>query len=175
MSRLSDVEIRQAIDVGMITVDPLPTDEQIQPASVDLYIGSLAHDRLPEFPKHATVYPGEFILGSTREIIGVDHLAQNPSICAEVKGKSSFARRGLMVECAGFIDPGFYGQITLEIKNMSDDPIEIYSDDLICQIVFTRLGKPAQYGYGSVALNSHYHGQMGVTESWHTRNQLRAI
>lgn len=173
--RLSDHEIRRFITEGAIDFAPSVEDFQIQPASVDLRIDSVKGKRwrMVDGQELVWIEANEFVLGSTLEVVGVDHRVEHPRLCAEVKGKSSFARLGLMVECAGFIDPGFRGQITLEIKNISAAAVPIYKDQRICQITFTRLGEPADRSYGSIGLGSHYQGQMGVTKSWMERGSLR--
>lgn len=107
--------------------------------------------------------PGEFLLGSTVEKI------QLPSnISARFDGKSSLGRIGLVTHVtAGFIDPGFKGQITLEIKNNNSEDIGIVlrKGMKIGQIVFTLMTNPALRSYGSHRLGSHYQNQVGATPS----------
>jgi dCTP deaminase len=57
-------------------------------------------------------------------------------IAADVCGKSSLARLGLVVENAGFIDPGFCGTITLELYNQEKYPILLKKEMLIAQLRF---------------------------------------
>lgn len=106
---------------------------------------------------------GEFLLGSTVEKI------QLPSnISARFDGKSSLGRIGLVTHVtAGFIDPGFKGQITLEIKNNNSEDIGIVlrKGMKIGQIVFTLMTNPALRSYGSHGLGSHYQNQVGATPS----------
>lgn len=107
--------------------------------------------------------PGEFLLGSTVEKV------QLPSnISARFDGKSSLGRIGLVTHVtAGFIDPGFKGQITLEIKNNNSEDIGIVlrKGMKIGQIVFTLMTNPATRSYGSHGLGSHYQNQVGATPS----------
>lgn len=64
--------------------------------------------------------PGQFALATTIESINLPlHLA------AFVQGRSSIGRAGLTVQNAGFIDPGFHGHITLELKNETKNTILI--------------------------------------------------
>ena len=97
----------------------------------------------------------EFILASTNEYIKVpNHLA------AYVEGRSSIGRLGLQVQNAGFIDPGFEGQITLELKNQSGIDLILYENMRICQIIYVKLSNKAKFPY-----QGKYQNQTGATES----------
>ena len=104
---------------------------------------------------------GEFILGSTVESVSIpDYLA------CRFEGKSSLGRIGLTTHVtAGFIDPGFQGTITLEIKNENQFPILLKPGMLIGQLCFIRLNTNVDRMYGSVGLGSHYQNQIDVTEA----------
>lgn len=182
MTILSDGEIAKAIRSGEISFDP-PIDEelQIQPSSVDLRLGtSFAHFREPMSSQDAIVpgktdvaslmehresdrhvfAPGKFWLATT-----VERVTVGPSLVARVEGRSSFGRMGLMIHVtAGLIDPGFCGQITLEVINQGAYPIVVDKGDRVCQLVFERLGAPAETPYGSKK-GSKYQGQSGATAS----------
>ncbi len=166
---LSDNNIRAMLDSGEIVIDPLPKDESIQPASIDLHLGSsfiqiTASGDIPSRlePEHSlSLYPGECFLGTTVETITVP-----PSVVARVEGKSSLGRLFLMVHStAGFIDPGFTGEITLELKNMSPRIIQLDVGQPIAQISFQLLDTPADRPYGTAGLGSHYQHQRGATAS----------
>lgn len=102
--------------------------------------------------------PGEFILGSTYESVSLPS-----NIAARFEGKSSLGRLGLATHVtAGFIDPGFRGQITLEIKNVNLHPIAISPRMRIGQLCFFET-KPVEHPYGSDEVGSHYQGQIGPT------------
>ena len=64
------------------------------------------------------LHPGEFVLGSTFELITLPD-----DIAARLEGKSSLGRLGLLTHStAGFIDPGFSGHVTLELSNVATLP-----------------------------------------------------
>lgn len=68
--------------------------------------------------------PGEFVLGST-----VEHVAIPNGYFGLIETKGNIARAGIQAHNAdGHVDPGFIGNITLEIKNNSNHVIIIYSD-----------------------------------------------
>ena len=105
-----------------------------------------------------TIKPGEFILASTEEYIYIPHW-----IAARVEGKSTLGRIGLMVHVtAGFIDPGFPGNITLELKNLNNRSIIIRRFMQIAQICFTEIDGDVERPYGSPGLGSHYQNSKGT-------------
>jgi dCTP deaminase len=107
------------------------------------------------------LHPGEFVLGSTLEVVTLpDDLA------ARLEGKSSLGRLGLLTHStAGFIDPGFSGHVTLELSNVANLPITLWPGMKIGQICCFRLSSPAEHPYGSAVYGSRYQGQRGPTAS----------
>lgn len=177
---LSDRDLRARLRQGDLVVSPL-TDEalQIQPASIDLRLDrelivyragrvacldprepatlEQASERVTVGPDEAFVlHPGEFALGSTAERVRI------PSdLVARVDGRSSIGRLAVVVHAtAGFIDPGFEGQITLELSNIGPIPVKLYPGMRIAQIVLYRMTSPAERPYGAER-GSHYQGQRG--------------
>ncbi len=75
--------------------------------------------------------PGEFVLVNTMEWINVPTAA-----AAFVQGRSSIGRAGLSVQNAGFVDPGFRGTITLELKNDAPYTIELVPGYPVAQLVY---------------------------------------
>ena len=111
--------------------------------------------------KNYTLMPGEFVLGSTIETVKIPN-----GIAARFEGKSSLGRIGLSTHItAGFIDPGFRGNITLEIHNANAVPIMMHAGMKIGQLCFMTLDNEAERPYGSSELGSHYQGQNTVTEA----------
>jgi dCTP deaminase len=84
------------------------------------------------------LHPGEFVLGATLERISLPD-----DLVARLDGKSSLGRLGLQVHStAGLADPGFTGQITLELSNMTRLPISLYPGMRVAQLVFEMLSTP---------------------------------
>ena len=87
-------------------------------------------------------------------------------LVARLEGKSSLGRLGLLIHStAGFVDPSFEGNLTLELSNVANLPITIYPAMKIGQISFFRLSTPAERPYGSSQTKSKYQGQRGPTAS----------
>lgn len=106
------------------------------------------------------VHPGEFMLGSTVEYLKIPN-----NMIARLEGRSSYGRLGLMIHAtAGYIDPGFEGQITLEFQNVGKHPIILYPYDRICQVVFETMISDAVVPYNK-KLDNKYMKQLGTVES----------
>ena len=177
----SDRSIKDAVAAGRIVIDPYD-EAMVQPSSVDLRCGDvfrvfenhkypLIDPKAPQEDLTSAVeasenepfilHPGEFVLGSTLEVLG---LADD--IVARLEGKSSLGRLGLLIHStAGFIDPGFKGQVTLELSNVANLPIAIYPGMKIGQVSFYELTTSAEHPYGSPGAGSKYQGQSGPTPS----------
>ena len=187
MTVLSDATIEKLIHEETIKIDPY-NSEQLQPASYDF----LLHPTILVFENHTqpvidpynkpedlhravvateekpfVLHPGEFILGSTVEVITLpDH------VIARCEGKSSLGRIGLLIHAtAGFVDPGFSGQITLELANVSRQPILLHPNMRIGQFSFEYLDSPARKPYGHPDLNSKYQNQQGPVGSRYHGNR----
>ncbi len=187
---LSDRDIRAEVDTGRLALDPYDAG-LVQPSSIDVrldrffrvvntsrdtHIDPAEHqDELTSLVEPAgedafVLHPGEFVLGSTLEIVTLpDDLA------GRLEGKSSLGRLGLLTHStAGFIDPGFTGHITLELSNVANLPIMLWPGMKIGQLCLFRLSSPAEFPYGSAVYGSRYQGQRGPTPSRSYRNFTRA-
>jgi len=185
---LNDEQLAQAIEAGRLVLDPFKPS-RVQPASVDLTLGNeFAYwpdaqrmvdlddpSTFPEMTRRTTsgfkdgypLRPGAFALASTAEVVG---LASD--LCARVEGRSSLGRLGLCIHAtAGFIDPGFSGQITLELFNMSPHVLLLIPGMTICQLAVQQMGAPSARPYGAER-GSKYQGQAGATPSrWRGASQ----
>jgi dCTP deaminase len=183
---LSDRSIKDALRAGRIVIEPY--DEGcVQPASVDLRMGRLFRvfrnhtsstidvkldqaelTELIEVPEDGVfmLHPGEFVLGSTHERVGVGN-----DLVGRVEGKSSLGRLGLLIHStAGFVDPGFDGHITLELSSVASLPITLYPGMKIGQVSFLQMTTAAEHPYGSKVMGSKYQGQQGPTPSRYFEN-----
>ena len=178
---LSDGTIRRLITEGRIGIDPFDPG-LMQPSSLDVRVDRFfrvfRNSRYPFIDVKAEqeeltelvevvgdeafiLHPGEFVLGSTLERVTLPD-----DLVARLEGKSSLGRLGLLIHStAGFIDPGFRGQVTLELSNVANLPIAIYPRMKIGQISFYQMTTPADVPYGSPQLGSKYQGQSGPTPS----------
>jgi dCTP deaminase len=86
------------------------------------------------------LHPGRFVLGITLEWVRLPK-----GIAAYIIGKSSWGRRGLIVQAAAGVQPGFSGCLALELANIGELPIVLRPGMPICQIFLheTTEGRPA--------------------------------
>ncbi len=97
------------------------------------------YDKLPArqvyvpFGANFYVQPGAFVLAATLEWVRLP-----ADLAGTITGKSSWGRRGLVIETAAAIHPGFAGCLTLEISNLGGIPIELKPGMTICQILFQK-------------------------------------
>jgi dCTP deaminase len=177
MCILPDHKIVQYFNNDKIDISPFKL-EQVEPASYDFRLGDTI-EIFKEQPEDGKVVvnpntsgknyetiekdisngieipPDEFFLGTTKEYIKLpDNLA------ADVKGRSSFGRIGIDIHRAGWVDPGFEGQITLELHNASPNYHYLEEGMRVGQFVFKTLLNRSKDPY-----DGDYQGQRGVTDS----------
>ena len=167
---LSDKTIMDMLESRTLSITPLKK-EQIQPASVDVRLGdtfSVVEDlssgilTLENEITYKTIQtdtylllPGQFVLATTMETF---ELPDN--LTAFVEGRSSLGRMGLFIQNAGWVDPGFKGEITLELFNANRCAIELKAGRRVGQLVFAQLDHSALHPYAG-----KYLGQSGATGS----------
>jgi len=181
---LSDGDILRRLERGDLVVDPLDdVDLQVQPASIDLRLGreflEFQHANIPcihpnserevaEYVDETVVeeggefilHPGDFVLGTTHERVEIPD-----DLIAHVEGRSSLGRLAIVVHAtAGLCDPGYQGQITLELSNLGTAPVALTPGMRISQLTFTELKNAAERPYGEER-GSKYQDQSGPQAS----------
>ncbi|NLP46860.1 MAG: dCTP deaminase [Epulopiscium sp.] len=167
---LSDGTIKTMLDTKELIIDPI-TPEQIQPASVDLRLGThflkINENELPSMTLYKKINyieidaeqiiipPHSFLLATTQEYVKLPN-----NLTAFVEGRSSIGRMGLFIQNAGWVDPGFEGKITLELYNANRLPIQLIAGRRVCQLVFAKMDKVAKKAY-----QGKYQGQMEAVGS----------
>lgn len=152
----SSLDLRLGYEFGVLNTRKI---EMINTRNMEKYGDYIEKEQhTPE--DGVVVHPGEFILGSTLETVNVPS-----NLVARVEGRSSYGRLGIIVHAtAGYIDPGFEGNITLEIQNLGNAPVKLYPEDRVCQVVFETMTSEAENPYGEKT-DSKYMGQTGATGS----------
>lgn len=167
---LSDKTLFKMLDEKALIIEPL-NKEQIQPASVDIRLGntfSIVEDsstgiiNLENEIKYKTItsdtyilLPNQFVLATTMEYFKLPN-----DLTAFVEGRSSLGRMGLFIQNAGWVDPGFKGEITLELYNANRCAIELKAGRRVGQLVFAKMDNTALNPY-----KGKYQGQKGATGS----------
>lgn len=97
--------------------------------------------------------PNSFALAHSIEYFRIPR-----DIMAICVGKSTYARCGIITNVTPF-EPGFEGQITLEISNTTPLPAKIYAGEGLCQVLFLK-GEPCEVSYAD--RGGKYQGQRGI-------------
>ena len=170
--KLSDRDIKKALDEGRIGIDPRPDDSAIKGIGVDLKLGNafrifqghsagsldlsgsketiqkaldrvMSDEILLGDDEVFYLHPGTLALASTYEVISVPD-----DLVGWIDGRSSLARLGLMVHVTAHrVDPGWQGQIVLEIYNSGKLPLALRPKMDICALFFEPLTSPAEKPY----------------------------
>ena len=167
---LSDKTITEMLKEHKLKITPLEKG-QIQPASVDIRLGntfSIVEDSpagiitMDSEIKYKTIesdtyilLPNQFVLATTMEYFELPD-----DLTAFVEGRSSLGRMGLFIQNAGWVDPGFKGEITLELYNANRCAIELKAGRRVGQLVFAKMDAAAMNPY-----SGKYQGQKGATGS----------
>ncbi|MEM4755998.1 MAG: dCTP deaminase [Candidatus Woesearchaeota archaeon] len=164
MAVLSDKDIKKRIAQKSLIIKGY-AQEHISMASIDLCLGnefrifkyssvkyidplegvspSLMEYTIKKDNEPIVIHPSELILGTTKEYVEIPY-----DLVGRLDGRSSLARIGIIVHStAGSIDPGFKGQITLEIANLSKVPVCLYPGMRVCRLVFDELSSLPEQTY----------------------------
>jgi dCTP deaminase len=183
MSVLPDWEIRERCDSLLKGFGGPPAliqefdEEYLQPSSYDVKLASFVlvpsskfihpidtrkpaenRSELVDISDGFLLSQGRFVLGSTQEWVNI-----HTDIVGRIEGKSSRARQGIQIHSAGYLDPGFCGNVTLEIVNFSPDAVLLWPDVLIAQLSFEKMTDHCETPYGE--RNNHYQFSKGVVGS----------
>lgn len=187
--KLSDRDIIQNLKQGHIAIEPMPSTDKIKGISVDLRLDN----RFRVFNDHTAPYidlsgpkdevqkimdrvmgdeikiedgqafflhPGELALAATYESVTIPD-----DLVGWLDGRSSLARLGLMVHVTAHrIDPGWHGQIVLEIFNSGKLPLALRPGMDICAINFETLSSASEKPYNK-RTDAKYRNQTGPTAS----------
>lgn len=153
-------------------------EDQLQPASYDVCLGTefivkpREGDRFEiESNEMIEFQPGDFILATTMERVKIP-----PFLACELRLKSTVARLGVGHALAVWIDPGFEGQITMELTIDGNHPIAMQAGDTIAQLIFQPVCRLFDKFSGAMknqpqmtsvdtSYDGRYQGQQGPTEA----------
>jgi len=158
MSTLGRKEIENRLSTRSsrrLTVSPLLFRRQIGDASIDLRLGNqfivfrhhtqalmnpsiasrvelhrFQERRIVMFGRKFVLHPGVLALAATFE-----YLQLPADLEGQVEGRSSWARLGLQIASATFVEPGFSGVVTFELANVGNMPLELYPGTRISQLI----------------------------------------
>lgn len=139
-------------------------DEQVNSASYDVRVSDhwICPTRDPEEFRAPSIklFPGEVVLASTLEYVRIPH-----DVACDLKLKSTLGRLWINHSLAGWCDPGFEGEITLELQNLGPQPFVLEAGRRIAQLIFLAMEEKPEVPYGAPSSSSHYQGQRGTTRA----------
>lgn len=139
---LSSSVIRDRIQNGSLGIEPF-AEESLQPSSYDL-----------RSAEDIVIKKGELTLVPTLEFLTLPE-----DLAATLWGRSSFGRKGVVLG-AGYIDPGFRGNLTLCMVNMGPEDIEVSKGTRVVQMLIHPV-----MGQVESAYNGSYQDSYGVVHS----------
>jgi len=149
---LSDTEILEHLDNGEVKLEPFESS-CLNPAGYDLRCS-----------KKVILKPKHYELVATLETVEL-----GLSVTAYLHIRSSLAREGVVGSFA-VVDPGFRGQLTLNLHNVSEKEVTLGKGERIVQIVFHNLGSTAKKGY-----NGSYQNSKGIVSSRRNKHNQTGI
>ena len=137
-------------------------EDQVNAASYDVRVSDhwICPTRDPEEFRAPQVklFPGEVVLASTIEQVKIPR-----NVACDLKLKSTLGRLWINHSLAGWCDPGFEGDITLELQNLGPAPFILHAGRRIAQLIFIAMESEPDVAYGEPGSSSHYQGQRGTT------------
>jgi dCTP deaminase len=181
---LSDKDIKTALNQKRIRINPkIDLKTQLGSCSLDLRLSNvfrifnhaqvpfidpsdkkvlseLTHEIKIKPGKAFIIQPQEFVLAST-----IEEISLADDIMARLEGRSSIGRLGIVVHStAAVCDPGFRGQVVLELGNLGKMAVALKPGIRICSLTFDELSSKAQVPYYKKA-KAKYVGQKGPVMS----------
>lgn len=176
---LSDKDIKIAVHQGRIKVTPFD-ETLVDSCGLGIKIGNqfrifkkIAHDWLDPFEDQEIhteliekkgegflLQPGEFVLASSKE-----YLSMPNDLAARLIPRNSLSRLGvILVGNGGMVEPGFHGNLTFTIGNISKIPVMLKENMHFCKLIFEALSCAADIPYHQKK-GSKYHLQQGPVAS----------
>jgi dCTP deaminase len=161
---LSGKTIGDLLSSGRLRIGPLE-DGQVQPASVDLRIsGELLklkgkEIRFEDKQDYEREEGEELVVPARAQVLvrSLERVELPNDVAGMVKLRSSLSRVGLVLNNAGWVDPGFKGTLTLSVFNANGCPLRIKRGTRFAQLVLMGLDREGE-GYAG-----RYSGQKTAT------------
>ncbi len=153
---LSDVHIKQALDLGHLVIKPLNKQVQLQPCSVDLRLDScfsfpdLDEEKVYNFEDESLKAINSIRLPSHTRVHGqtVEWLEVPDFLCGRLSTRSSLDRMGVVTNGGSTLVPaGFKGKLVLELYNYGSKDVYLPIHSRVCTITFEVLSCPASNPY----------------------------
>lgn len=137
------------LSAEFITYEPRTREGILDPKCLEAF-----HSHV-EYANTFIIPPHGFVLCRTVESFRIPR-----NVSAQVIGKSTYARLGLVVNCTP-LESEWEGTITLELSNTTDFSVIVYANEGIAQVQFHESDEDCETSYADKA--GKYQGQTGVT------------
>ena len=91
--------------------------------------------------EHCDVPGNTYVLGRTLEYLRIPR-----DVLTLCVGKSTYARAGILVNVTPF-EPEWEGFVTVSIANTTPNPVRIYANEGLCQVLFFQASEPCAISY----------------------------
>lgn len=139
-------------------------EDQVNAASYDVRVSDHwicpTRDPVESIAPMIKLFPREVVLASTFEYVRIPR-----DVACDLKLKSTLGRLWINHSLAGWCDPGFEGNITLELQNLGPEPFILEAGRRIAQLIFIAMEEEPEIAYGEPGSSSHYQGQEGTTRA----------
>ena len=144
---LSD-DVKLFTNINSATIDPKRFNEE--ESLVDATVKTDPRDG----SRYVILPPNSYLLGVTQEYFRIPR-----NVMVICLGKSTYARCGAIVNATP-IEPGFKGNVVIEVSNSTPSPMRIYVNEGIAQFLFFE-GSECEISYAD--RGGKYMNQTGVT------------
>lgn len=126
----SAVDVRLGFDFCVVTASNMGAIDEFDGKPQSSF-GQLYRRKFVPMGSSITIHPHQFFLAQTLEYLRLPN-----DLMAYVVGRSTWGRLGLIVATAIGIHPGFAGSLTLELRNLGENPLRLYPGQTLAQLFF---------------------------------------
>jgi len=136
------IDVRLGFDFCFVTASRFGSVGEFEKDEQSTSFAQLYRREFVPFGEEIKIHPHQFLLAQTLE-----YLRLPPDLMAYVVGRSTWGRLGLIVATAIGIHPGFAGSLTLELRNLGENPLTLHPGQTVAQLFFHPVldenGKPS--------------------------------
>ena len=123
---------------------------------------SVIDPKQPAMLRDFAPYDNYFVIPPHSQLLvsSEEYIRMPENVLGICLGKSTYARSGILVNATP-LEPGWEGNLTMEIANLSSFSVKLYIGEGICQILFFATNTTPERTYRHK--QSPYQGQTGVT------------
>lgn len=125
------IDVRLGFDFCVVTASKFGAISEFDGSKDNPEFDQLYRREFVPLGSSITIHPHQFFLAQTLEYIRLP-----ADLMAYVVGRSTWGRLGLIVATAIGIHPGFAGSLTLELRNLGENPLTLFPGETLAQLFF---------------------------------------